>query len=320
MTPRSAILDGTDAGGRADQLAALKQGPRRVERPSQGPTGRRRTLGKGKVRGAFSSSELARGLAFWRTACLKEGNRESRKNMPRHFKTTFMLEIVRGVLILLLSTGVFGCELLGFPEWEWRQKLTVEVETPSGPITASSVITVTCKSSPKWLRGLGGGGLSCFNRGEAVPVEIAPGNVLFALLKKAPGSTNYPEKVAYHVFFPNRELTTVKERSDQLERGIQGVQTLPKENYPLLVTFSDITKPKTVQKVDPDNLKATFGPGVSLKRLTLEITNEPVTEGKIEEILRWLNSVHRLVEPKSGALLKDTPVEHRLNTLDFRRK
>ncbi|MDR4487062.1 MAG: hypothetical protein R3B83_06000 [Nitrospirales bacterium] len=30
-------------------------------------------------------------------------------------------------------------------------------------------------------------------------------------------------------------------------------------------------------------LAATFGPGVSLKRLTLEITDEPVTEGKIEQ-------------------------------------
>ena len=195
----------------------------------------------------------------------------------------WMRNLVRGVAVVLCAIGMSGCEWLGFPEWEWRQKVTVEVATPAGPISASSVMAVKCGSSPKWAPGAGAGGMGCQVRGEAVPVEIAPGNVLFALLKAAPGSTNYPAKVAYHVFFPNRELTTVEERGDQLARGIQGVQPLPKKNYPLLVTFTDITDPKTVQQVDPENLAATFGPGVSLKRITLEITDEPVTAGRIEK-------------------------------------
>lgn len=54
-----------------------------------------------------------------------------------------------------------------------------------------------------------------------------------------------------------------------------------------MVTFTDITDPTTVNQVDPTNLAATFGPGVSLKRITLQITDEPVTEGKIESVLGW---------------------------------
>ena len=63
---------------------------------------------------------------------------------------------------------------------------------------------------------------------------------------------------------------------------------IPESQYPLLVTFTDLTDPTTVKAVDPENLAATFGPGVSLKRLTLEITDEPVTEGRIEQVLGWL--------------------------------
>lgn len=36
------------------------------------------------------------------------------------------------------------------------------------------------------------------------------------------------------------------------------------KDYPLLVTFTDITDPKAVKKVEPHNLAATFGKGVSL--------------------------------------------------------
>ncbi|MDR4487070.1 MAG: hypothetical protein R3B83_06040 [Nitrospirales bacterium] len=65
----------------------------------------------------------------------------------------------------------------------------------------------------------------------------------------------------------------------------------------LLVTFTDLTDPTTVKKVDPENLAATLGPGVSLKRITLEITDEPVTEGKIEQVLGWLDDPKVLKNP-----------------------
>ncbi len=207
---------------------------------------------------------------------------------PLFLHSPFRAPFQSGMLLLTLVLGTAGCEWMGFPQWEWHQKLTVEVATPTGPVSASSVIAVRCGSSPKWVPGMGSGGLGCHVRGEAVPVEVAPDQVLFALLKKGEGSKNYPAKVAYHVFFPNRKLTTVEERGDLLEQGIAGVRTLPRKNYPLFVTFDDLTNPKTVQKVDPDNLAARFGPGVSLKRLTLEIVDEPVTEGRIESVLGWL--------------------------------
>jgi hypothetical protein len=68
---------------------------------------------------------------------------------------------------------------------------------------------------------------------------------------------------------------------------------------PLLVRFRDISDPKTVEKVDPANLAASFGAGVKLTRATIEtvpsgywpfnlfgIGGSPVTRG-IEARLPW---------------------------------
>jgi len=63
------------------------------------------------------------------------------------------------------------------------------------------------------------------------------------------------------------------------------------KQYPLLVTFSDVDDPKSLQKLDPDNLAAIFGEGYKLKSITLEITDEPVTKGRVEQVLGWWNSL-----------------------------
>ena len=69
---------------------------------------------------------------------------------------------------------------------------------------------------------------------------------------------------------------------------LRGKKPVARDHYPMLVTFDDIAKPETVKQVDPDDLAATFGPGYALKQVSLELTDEPVTEGEIEEILGWL--------------------------------
>jgi hypothetical protein len=57
------------------------------------------------------------------------------------------------------------------------------------------------------------------------------------------------------------------------------------------VTFADVADPTTVARVDPDDLAASFGPGVTLRGMTLEITDDPVTKGVVEGVLGWLEAV-----------------------------
>src|SRR5262249_13499521 len=68
----------------------------------------------------------------------------------------------------------------------------------------------------------------------------------------------------------------------------RGPITLTYKLYPRLLRFRDIKDPATAELVDPDYLAKSFGPGFRLVRVTIEITNEPVTRG-IRKILPWLS-------------------------------
>jgi hypothetical protein len=119
-------------------------------------------------------------------------------------------------------------------------------------------------------------------RGEAVVVEVAPGKYLFALLNDGLGwaQAAYDKNQVGSVFEENMRF--IEDQSGQPP------VPLPRANWPLMVTFDDVEDPKTVRMVDPDNLAATFGPGVELGAVTLEVTGDPVTEGRVERVLGWL--------------------------------
>lgn len=59
----------------------------------------------------------------------------------------------------------------------------------------------------------------------------------------------------------------------------RGPRTIAANELPELVTFTDVNDPNTVTEVDPNNLEATLGPGVSWNEITLEVTDEPITKG-----------------------------------------
>ncbi len=93
---------------------------------------------------------------------------------------------------------------------------------------------------------------------------------------------------------------------------------LPVKAVPLLVTFTDIDDPASVKRVDPDDLVASFGEGYALKAITLGITNEAVTEGRVEDVLGWIVEAGYLVPPEQQPKYsKDQTAEHRVSPGDF---
>jgi hypothetical protein len=113
---------------------------------------------------------------------------------------------------------------------------------------------------------------------------------LFALLQGAgPGFGGKAQNIAGVALCPREmEKATVAcfAHVEALPTGSSAV--LEPDNLPLLVTFDDVTDPKSVKLVDPANLAGTFGSGFALKSITVEITDETVTEGKVESVLGWL--------------------------------
>lgn len=194
--------------------------------------------------------------------------------------------------------------------YSWHQKLTITVETPMGEVSASSVSAVSWRKH-RILWGVMGWSYDV--TGEAVVVEVTPGRFLLALMKGT-GTTEYMGSVA-PASIAGREgrvldLELFSGVLSEVHYGSSraaGVIPVTEVWYPMLVTFDDITKPESVRVVDPENLAAVFGEGVRLKAVTLEITEEVVTEGRVEGVLGWLQNypeAHIIpkVDPKDFSL------------------
>lgn len=212
----------------------------------------------------------------------------------------------RGVLGILTGGAVAllgGCGLIWGSD-RLRQKITVEVETPDGPRTGRSVVETEVREGKSWGDA---SGTSFHLKGEAVAIDLPGGRTLFALLCGADGTqgdaTGYQTRLLYEVLRaigPSGPAGDVSHMDVmQARAAAQDAEVkldLPQWLYPLLVTFTDIDDPSSVQRVDPANLAASFGPGIRLKRITVEVTDDDVTTG-IEKRLRWLPA-------QKGALLK----------------
>ena len=242
----------------------------------------------------------------------------------------------RGVLALS-ATGVASFPLVAcarrFPTYRYR--MTVEVETPQGLRSGSSVIEVSTSGGGPTSGLLPWTEVNSDVRGEAVAVDVARGRTLFALLKSASGDIDAAMSYAGASLPPSiwraSESAFAENLAELVSRRDVGVLPIPAHGdeipksgvpskpFPLLVTFRDVRDPKSVERVDPANLAATFGRGVALRRITVEITDASVTK-QIEKRLGWLErSAYGgldLTSERTGA----PTFAQQLGFLDFRRK
>ena len=224
-----------------------------------------------------------------------------------------LAKVLLTVVVTILGAVVIY--KLIYPTVEWHQKLTVSVNVGGQVVSGSSVVAVTATKMPTVLFSFHD--MRWDARGEATVVQLPDGRYLFALL-------NNSIVLAGNVFpgAGQREPIDLIKRARLYKSLKTEVRDVPHSALPLLVTFTDITDPTTVKKVDPRDLPATFGPGVTLERVTLEITDEKVTEGKVEKLLVWLATVGNgmLDGSKISSLSAENRLANDLSRLDFERK
>ncbi|NGM47454.1 hypothetical protein G5B31_18110 [Rhodobacter sp. SGA-6-6] len=185
------------------------------------------------------------------------------------------------LLPLVLLLALPGCR---DEEFDWRQRITVTVETPAGEVSGFSVQSLHVTKALKGYAGQPPGSHTEL-RGEAVAVEVAAERYLFLLLE-GPDVWLLPSLVrpglGEYAGYGVRTIEVLR-AAGALPTGT--VLPIPPDGLPLLVTFDDVADPKTVRRVEPSDLAVSFGPGVALTSVTLEITDEAVTEGRVEEVL-----------------------------------
>src|ERR1700730_14148032 len=202
----------------------------------------------------------------------------------------------------------------------YRYKLTLAVNTPDGVKSGSSVVEALFREVSIPERGT-------MNklRGQALYLDLGPGaRPLIALLTshlhpkfgEAQRWTRYGGAII-RLMCRLYGLTPSDDYMDDVPRiaHLRGAHRITPNDLPDLVTFADINNPKTVIEVDPNNLQATLGPGVSWNEITLESTDEPITTG-IRAKLPWIPAYrHRMLDGDSW--YHKHPLANTLSPFDF---
>lgn len=206
--------------------------------------------------------------------------------------------LVAAIFSTLTTTG---CDAVGKSYPPYRYRLTVEVDTPQGVRTGSSVIEGYTSVAGRYSIPSPGAVSGRF-KGQGVAVTLPNGQAMFALL----GSDKERDWAGGIYMGCAVTLPPVKERIEMTKRGedlfdLMMRQTLashrkcdvprwrpnlfgrrsegPMTNWPMMVRFRDIHDRWSIERIDPDNLPATFGRGYAIRRLTVERTDAPITTG-----------------------------------------
>jgi hypothetical protein len=228
----------------------------------------------------------------------------------------------RAACAALLLSGCIG------EKHTFRYRLTLSVNVDGMVHTGSSVIEDTFIDQVA-LAGLAGGiPWAARLRGEAVAVDLGARGILFCVLRRDPtrnlsrDAELFPLLVFGDYFAAGFPVTDSAKFGAQIRELVRykPKRGVDPDALPMLVRFRDLHNPASVERVDPANLAAQFGPGVELAAAMMEITDEPVTTG-IENVLSWLKTGYpeKLLVPATGGPLSQVPQEHRLTYSTFKR-
>lgn len=192
-------------------------------------------------------------------------------------------ELIAAASIGAMSAGLTGCDVL--IGWHYRFRLTGWVECDGEVVQGSSVIEIAR------MRGYDGVGGKV--RGEAVAIDI-PGRATLFLLLRDIDSQDWAIWMPHHAFATQLDAaaTTDGKVLDRLSNSPGTTATLASADYPMMVRFRDISDPATIELVDPANLGASFGPGVTFRGISVELTNDQVTTA-IANNRPWLGKALR---------------------------
>jgi hypothetical protein len=199
-----------------------------------------------------------------------------------------------GVLIAALL-AMTGCGDDNAVSYKFR--LTMEASCDGETHVGSGVFETV--SGTKWDFETGHQKAYNFVHGDAVPVDMGPCGTIFVLLRgPQPGNqglyTNTPGTLPLAAFADR--IGTVKGvdflLTEQRLAEMTGVGALKPQYLPMIVTFSDLSDPRTVKLVDPFHMDASLEHDAKFVRATVEITRDTVTGG-IENSIAWLKPGNR---------------------------
>jgi len=190
-----------------------------------------------------------------------------------------------GLLALLVYLALYDSETL-------RYRLTYEVEVDGEVRSGTGVVQVHIYEQPT---SIAQSEIGFEVTGEAIAVDLGDRGYLLSLLSgravrvnEWSGHITTPDKLLWLAFdCPSEDAMDYFHCLQEKRLTVE----LPFRLLPGLATIEDINDPESLRLVDPSGLAASFGHGTSLKRVTIEITDDPVTIGRIRVLLPWLEDL-----------------------------
>ena len=138
-------------------------------------------------------------------------------------------------------------------------------------------------------------------QGEAAVIDLGARGLLFATLsdeERLRSSLSHLASLGCQTPFPRQKFSRKYDpgRSpndeyadyfDELNKQ-KPRRDVPFKSLPMFVRFHD---PASVERVDPSDLAASFGAGVKLEGMSVEISDAPVSK-RIELVVLWLAPLH----------------------------
>lgn len=219
---------------------------------------------------------------------------------------------MKWIVPILLLAALYAADQIRIGRPDHKYRLTVEVETPAGIRSASAILSVRPNRS---YGGTGSGSSVPQTKGDALLAELGDGKNLVLLLAFGEDGSNFDDPS----FLPTRLFGASDRRV-----GFRDVKTfagapampVPEQLWPVLISFADLSDPKSARRVKATDLEALLGKGYRLQGLSLDIVangfwpvdfggalGEPVTRG-IEAKLPWLKSTGGAAAALQAAGLK----------------
>lgn len=176
---------------------------------------------------------------------------------------------LRGMLAILATIPAAGCNLLRDSS-TLKFRFDLEIDTPTGIKTASSVMQAVMKGGVPIYRAIDPG--TYYVRGQAPYAEIAPGRFIFVPL----GQPMNTEQMLYVLEDFLMDWTGPGSKANWRDSFPAAKRDLPSgeigvDRLPLMVTFGSVRQPSTVERVRPEQFDTVFEDGVRLRRAKVTI-------------------------------------------------
>jgi hypothetical protein len=200
--------------------------------------------------------------------------------------------VKRGAKLLAVCAaivaGLYVAYVLAFPTAYLRYRLTLNVDVDGVAQTGSGVVEIPYSFAPDAFASLPGSQFYGDMRGYAITVDLGARGQLFvvnelpALADPATGKSLFPNAanlsqlplVTFKISagLPSRRASEIRNLQDS-NKSVD----IPPQQLPMIVRFRNMSNCNSIEEVNPVDLAATLGPGVSIKRVTLTITDDPIS-------------------------------------------